>query len=110
MDALMIKLVVVAFRIGTEGNGVRSGELFFYLHPIVFFQLYLNEDDSFFFVEVECFLGQLLSDEQFDGYNRLSLSIEKSDVRTMSVYGVTGSYGGYLLEQILGVGPVAIGT
>ena len=52
MDAAVVELIVIAFGVGAEGNGIGSGEFFFHLHPIVFFQLYLNEDDAFFFVEV----------------------------------------------------------
>ena len=110
MDAAVVELVVVAFRIGAEGNGIRLGELFFHLHPVVFFQLDLNEDDTSFFVTVESFLGEFLSDEQLDGYDRLSLGIEKSDVGMLFAKGVVRRDGGYLLKQILGIGPVAIGT
>lgn len=88
MDAGVVELIVVAFGVGAEGDGIGSGEFFFHLHPIVFFQLYLNEDDAFFFVEVEGFLGELLSDEEFDGYERLSLCIEKRDVGMLFAKGV----------------------
>ena len=84
----MIELIVVAFRIGTEGDGIRSGEFFFYLYPIVFFQLYLKEDDALFFVKVESFLGEFLPDEQFDGNDRLSLGIKKRDVGMLLTKGI----------------------
>ena len=75
MDAGLVKLVVVTFRVGAEGDGVG-------------FQLELDEDDASFFVAVEGFLGELLSDEQLDGYDRLSLRIEECDVGALIAKGV----------------------
>ena len=88
MDAGLVELVVVTFRVGAEGDGVGLRKFFFHFHPVVFFQLELDEDDAFFFVAVEGFLGELLSDEQLDGYDRLSLRIEECDVGALIAKGV----------------------
>ena len=88
MDAGLVELVVVTFRVGAEGDGVGLRKFFFHFHPVVFFQLELDEDDASFFVAVEGFLGELLSDEQLDGYDRLSLRIEECDVGALIAKGV----------------------
>ena len=97
MDAGLVKLVVVTFRVGAEGDGVGFRKFFFHFHPVVFFQLELDEDDAFFFVAVEGFLGELLSDEQLDGYDRAEvtrggLSVDEIFPKTMECRKCPGMY------------------
>ena len=75
-DTILIKLEIIAFGIGAEGDGCWSRQLVFYLHPVVFFQPHLDEDDAPVFVEMEGLLGQFPSDEQFDGDERTAFGIE----------------------------------
>ena len=75
-DAVVIELEVIAFRIGTESHGFGIREFFFHVHPVVFFQSYLDEDDAPVFVEMECLFGQFPSDEQFDGDERTTFGIQ----------------------------------
>ena len=83
-DAVVIELEVVALCVGTESHRFGIREFFFHLHPVVFFQPHLDEDDAPVFVEVERLLGQFPSDEQFDGDERTAFGVEQSDVGMMS--------------------------
>ena len=76
MNTVVIELEVIAFRIGTESHRFGIREFLFHLHPVVFFQPHLDEDDAPVFVEVECLFGQFPSDEQFDGDERTAFGIE----------------------------------
>ena len=108
LDAVLIKLEVVTFRIGAESDRFGVGEFFFHTHPIVFFDWNLYKDNSFLFVEVERFFREFLSDEQLDGEERFSFGIEQGDIRMMPFDGDFRREGSYLLKQVFGVFPITI--
>ena len=85
VDAVLIELEVVTFGIGTESYRFGMRQFFFHLHPVIFFQLDLDEDDSFLFVEVDGLLGEFPSDKQLDGKEWMTFIIQEGDVRSMSV-------------------------
>ena len=91
VDAVLVELEIVTLGIGTESHRFRMGKFFFHSHPIVFFQLDLDEDDAFFFVEVKNLFGEFLADEKHDSNEWLAFIIQKGNVRSMPVDGEVGS-------------------